>query len=263
MITIKEIREKYPQYNDLSDEQLVNGLHSKFYNDITKEDYYKKIGFNPNETNKSNQLNKPESELSKIPGYAMNAAFDFPSTIISLLSQIPETAKNIATHPINSFRDVLGGVARGSQNVAASGLEAGEYLTRKIAESLPGAGKVPYWNAREFMGLEGPDKIDLGKMIESKNPDPLISGIGQYGLGSASSGSKLLPMILANFLTGGIQSPNRENRIENAVRSGVSAAIPGSAVKGIASLSPSNLITKLVGSPLSKEELLRNLEVTK
>lgn len=45
MITVAEIRKKYPEYDDLSDEQLVNGLHSKYYSDMPIEEFYGKVGF--------------------------------------------------------------------------------------------------------------------------------------------------------------------------------------------------------------------------
>lgn len=43
-MNINEIREKYPQYNDLSDEQLAQGLHQKFYSDLPYEEFSSKIG---------------------------------------------------------------------------------------------------------------------------------------------------------------------------------------------------------------------------
>jgi hypothetical protein len=43
-MNISEIREKYPQYNDLSDEQLAQGLHQKFYSDLPFADFSSKIG---------------------------------------------------------------------------------------------------------------------------------------------------------------------------------------------------------------------------
>jgi hypothetical protein len=44
MATIAEIREKYPQYSDMPDAALADALHSKFYADIPKTDFYAKIG---------------------------------------------------------------------------------------------------------------------------------------------------------------------------------------------------------------------------
>jgi hypothetical protein len=48
-MNIQEIRQKYPQYSDLSDEQLADGLHKKYYSDLPKEEFLNKIGFKPKE----------------------------------------------------------------------------------------------------------------------------------------------------------------------------------------------------------------------
>lgn len=44
MATLKEIREKYPQYKDLSDQQLADGLYKKFYSDMPREEFDRKVG---------------------------------------------------------------------------------------------------------------------------------------------------------------------------------------------------------------------------
>lgn len=46
MPTIAEVREKYPQYADLSDEQLAQGLHQKYYSDMPYEQFAHTIGLN-------------------------------------------------------------------------------------------------------------------------------------------------------------------------------------------------------------------------
>lgn len=43
-ITIQEVRQKYPQYEDLSDKQLVDSLHSKYYSDIPINEFYAQVG---------------------------------------------------------------------------------------------------------------------------------------------------------------------------------------------------------------------------
>jgi hypothetical protein len=45
MASIAEIRQQYPQYNDLSDEQLAQGMHRKFYSDMPFDQFAQKIGF--------------------------------------------------------------------------------------------------------------------------------------------------------------------------------------------------------------------------
>lgn len=43
-MNIQEIRQQYPQYEDLSDEQLAQGLHKKFYADMPYAEFSQKIG---------------------------------------------------------------------------------------------------------------------------------------------------------------------------------------------------------------------------
>lgn len=44
MATIPEIRQKYPQYNDLSDKQLADALYAKSYSDMDRNEFDMKIG---------------------------------------------------------------------------------------------------------------------------------------------------------------------------------------------------------------------------
>lgn len=45
-MNIREIRQAYPQYNDLSDKQLADALRERFYADIPVGEFYQKIGLN-------------------------------------------------------------------------------------------------------------------------------------------------------------------------------------------------------------------------
>lgn len=42
-----DVRSKYPQYDDLSDDQLASALHNKFYSDIPFEEFSNKVGLRP------------------------------------------------------------------------------------------------------------------------------------------------------------------------------------------------------------------------
>lgn len=44
MPTIAEVRQKYPQYQDMSDEALAGALHKKYYSDMPEADFNAKIG---------------------------------------------------------------------------------------------------------------------------------------------------------------------------------------------------------------------------
>lgn len=43
-MNINELRQKYPDYNDMSDQEFADAFHSKFYGDIPKEEFYTKLG---------------------------------------------------------------------------------------------------------------------------------------------------------------------------------------------------------------------------
>jgi hypothetical protein len=47
MPTIAEIRQQYPQYKDMTDDDLAGAIHSKFYSDMPREEFNQKIGYHP------------------------------------------------------------------------------------------------------------------------------------------------------------------------------------------------------------------------
>lgn len=44
MATISEIRQKFPQYQDMSDQQLADAIHAKFYSDMPRQEFDKRLG---------------------------------------------------------------------------------------------------------------------------------------------------------------------------------------------------------------------------
>lgn len=46
MPTIQDVRAKFPQYNDLSDTELGDALHRKFYSDMPREVFNERVGLN-------------------------------------------------------------------------------------------------------------------------------------------------------------------------------------------------------------------------
>ena len=56
------VRKKYPQYGDMSDEQLAKALHQKFYSDMEFGEFSNKIGYSGEDYPESTFLNPPEGE---------------------------------------------------------------------------------------------------------------------------------------------------------------------------------------------------------
>jgi len=77
-MNIQEIRAKYPQYDDMSDEQLANGLHKKYYSDMPLDDFYSRIGFAGTKPTKPTARVAGEDEgdfmrgIANIPGQIQN-----------------------------------------------------------------------------------------------------------------------------------------------------------------------------------------------
>lgn len=67
MATIAEIRQKYPQYEDMSDQQLADGMHKKFYSDMPQNDFYSKIGFAPQNDGSVNGDNLNAAAINGVP----------------------------------------------------------------------------------------------------------------------------------------------------------------------------------------------------
>jgi len=102
MATIAEVREKYPQYADMPDAALADALHSKFYADMPKTDFYTKIGLTP-----SNGMPAPRREEPSMAtqfGRATASALD--TTVGSV---IPFVAGQVA-YPFIRAANVLPGV---------------------------------------------------------------------------------------------------------------------------------------------------------
>lgn len=64
MATIAEIRAQYPQYQDLSDQQLADAMHRKFYADMPRDQFDAKIGLT-----QPNGHNVPEYVPPGVEGY--------------------------------------------------------------------------------------------------------------------------------------------------------------------------------------------------
>jgi hypothetical protein len=53
MPSLGELRQQYPQYNDLPDDKFVGGFYDKFYSDMPREEFNKRLGYEPREAGSS------------------------------------------------------------------------------------------------------------------------------------------------------------------------------------------------------------------
>ena len=96
---IKAFREQYPQYNSMSDQDLADSLHQKYYNDIPKEQFYTTFGISP-----------PQPQQPREPGWgeAFALGIDQP------LENMAQTAR---LGGYNKTADALSGAITAPSNV--------------------------------------------------------------------------------------------------------------------------------------------------
>jgi hypothetical protein len=88
-MNFQEVRQKYPQYNDLSDDQLAAGLHQKYYSDMPFNDFASAIGYEPT----------PQATAGRIAGRFFETIKSAPSRMAAaqragLQSQEPSDLAN-------------------------------------------------------------------------------------------------------------------------------------------------------------------------
>ena len=137
-MNIAQIRDKYPQYKDLSDKQLADALHAKFYSDLPVQDYYKRIGIAP-ETTVLGQVKEGFKGL--IPG----AVGLVESAAVGASALLPEDYEKTARDKIAS----IAGAAK-APFAASAGYE--ESVGRKLGEAI--GSTVPFLAAGP-LGLAG------------------------------------------------------------------------------------------------------------
>lgn len=86
-LTMADVRAKYPQYSDLSDEQLAKGLHEKFYSDMPFDAFASKIGL------KAQKVEAPKQQSSALPANAGLA--NFAATTLGMPVDLIEGGLNL------------------------------------------------------------------------------------------------------------------------------------------------------------------------
>ncbi|PSH66700.1 hypothetical protein CU102_17990 [Phyllobacterium brassicacearum] len=115
MASIADIRAKYPQYNDLSDEQLANAVHRKFYSDIPVAEFNSKIGL-PTQPSVAGDLVKSTGQGLREGVEGIAGQFgDIPNALGGIVNKVvgyvasPEEAKQ-AGDAAKTGADVVSGL---------------------------------------------------------------------------------------------------------------------------------------------------------
>ena len=191
---IQEVRQKFPQYNDLSDQQLADALHAKYYPDMDKGEYYQKIGFSIQES----APQKPQIS-ERIGGYFKEMAGNVPGNVADIAKGIG----GIIADPM--------GTATGISDIMSGGQAA---LLREVAGGL-----VPHTEAEEKFnavrrGISAPIQESIeeptgvpGRVAEFAKERPVDFALAVIPFGAKGrSALKTTPAKIDKKITGTVTS---------------------------------------------------------
>lgn len=125
MPTMQEVRAKFPQYNDMSDDQLAAALHRKFYSDMPFNDFAAKVGLTA-----SQPMAGADAEISAaLPDTRIPRNLSWSEVGSQALQNTPASAKQFGMDIWNAVSDPIGSVDT-TLDLAAGGISRGlEYVT--------------------------------------------------------------------------------------------------------------------------------------
>jgi hypothetical protein len=159
MATLAEIRGQYPQYSDMTDTQLADAFHSKFYADIPKDTFYARLGV-PVASEASAETARLATRFPA-PAPQPAPAPEQPSTMqrmFGLGSPIARTIKGAVVDPALAVNQLLANTGLFGQDIRAG--------ANQLVRDVEGATT----EARARVGSEGFDPYQLlGGVISPVN----------------------------------------------------------------------------------------------
>lgn len=195
-MNIAEIRQKYPQYNDLSDMELAQGLHKKFYSDMDFNDFTQKIGFKKSELNPLTEEQKAKPQGTNWGDVAVAGAKGFGQGVISGLGRMASGATFGATDWID--RKTGGNLAQLDESLQSSADDVGLGGLNEVANFVADVGG----NIKGAGGKLATKIADKGiKGLKSIVANSAIGG-GAYGLTSSDKLSQVPTNVISNAILG-------------------------------------------------------------
>ncbi len=172
---LEDFRKQYPQYNDISDEDLAKGLHRRFYSDIPFEDFSQRVGFTP-ETGIARRV------FGDVPvGIAQGATMG-----VRMISDA-FGAGNPISESLKGVEDYLGGLlsAQATNNLDAMAKIIKESEDKGVLEQVKagfkGLTEAPVEVVSQFLGTAAPTIL--------AGVGGALARVGATGIGAIQAGT--------------------------------------------------------------------------
>lgn len=142
-MTLKDVREKYPQYDDKSDEELADAIHTKYYADLPKEKIYEKLGLSSGVKPMESELNKGQpkehlgllgvvSDVARGTGNAVKGGIKFAIKTPEMLEDLgQELLEHPGTGQLRGLGQIGAEAAEIGKGVVNAPYNLNQYLARK------------------------------------------------------------------------------------------------------------------------------------
>ena len=162
MATLAEIRQQYPQYDDLSDEQLARAFHGKFYSDMPYREFAGKIGVPTTGGPQTRYSAKNEPAPPTLGDQLIRQGKLAGRAVVNAAAELPLTA-------------LEGGAGIGNLVSRAMGGEGNVSFRRQWEEGLNAA------TAKPEGFIENATQVATSALVGSKIPAPSVANPAPAG----------------------------------------------------------------------------------
>lgn len=172
---ITQIRQKFPEYSDLSDDALIKGIHAKYYSDIPFNEFASNISVTA----------EPISVTAKMPSETEKAAFEkeqaqseAPSTVermVGLGSPLYSVVRGAVVEPVLGLNQFLANTGIFGEGVK----QAANELVRQEAEATRKAQEAQGRTGFDAYSLTGAVLSPVNKLFPASSAVTALERIGQ------------------------------------------------------------------------------------
>lgn len=217
-MTLKDIREKYPQYSSKTDEELADAIHTKFYSSLPKEQVYEKLGLQTAKTSEE----QPErtgvlgviGDVARGTGNAIKGGIKFAANTPQMMEDLgEELLQHPGTGQLRGVAQIGAEAADIGKGVLNAPYNLNQYLARKhlLPQVLGKLGKlIPH--LPEDTGVESA----LG--LTPRKGDKLLRGLTEGA--SIIAGAAPIAKGIKKLAT----APSKESLFKKALEDQISVA---------------------------------------
>lgn len=224
MPTMQDVRAKFPQYNDMTDQQLADALHRKFYADMPYDQFAAKIGLATPQAVADGKTDKPVSWTDTAIDAAKSLGTGVEQGVIGLAGMPADLGRYLGNAAGNAVDWAMGVPAdqraanaeKATALVNANPLAAPttEGITKKV-ESVQGPMYKPQTVTGQYANTIGqfiPGAVAGPGSIARKAALAVVPAVASEGAGQLTEGTALEPYArFVGALVGGLAAAERGN----------------------------------------------------